>query len=330
MLRVHWRETLEGVDRDGVQALIEAARAEDDEAGFSSVTAEEFDRSSLDHAAHVVVRLLPRSSGRSEGLAQDWADDELPLVAYLRLEVSGDRGEVGYLVHPSYRSLGISTLLFEQLGLDFFGPAGWHDTGARSLLVWAHGAHPATERMSRRFGARPVRRLWRMTRPFHGELASELPPERGPDATAHVRSMTTDDRTAVDAVARRCRGRDRVIGRWTVTDLRSFESGGGSIDPDHTLVAEVGGEAVAAMVLSTEPGRNGAGRRTLPIRALLADEETDPAVLEELFVGALHALDARGAWAATVYVDSEEIDVAKAALTASLEHEQSDVCYEIH
>lgn len=330
MLRVHWRERLEGADRDGVEALVEAARAEDDEAGFSSVTAEEFDRTTLDHAAHVVVRLLPRSSGRSEGLAQDYTDDELPLVAYLRLEVTVDRGEVGYLVHPSYRSLGISTLLFEQLGLDFFGPAGWHDTGARSLLVWAHGAHPATERMSRRFGARPVRRLWRMTRPFHGELASPLPPAPDPKSTPRVRAMTTDDVAAVEGLGRRCRDRDRVIGRWTVTDLRAFEAGGGTIEPEHALVAEVGGQVVAAVVLSAEPGRDGSRRRTLPIRVLLADEETDPAVLEELLLGALYALDARGAWAATAYVDSEEIDVAKAALTASLEHEQSDVCYEIH
>jgi mycothiol synthase len=326
---VHWRQTLEGADREGVQALIDAARSEDDEAGFSTVTAEEFDNVGLTHAAHLVVRLVPRSSGQSEGLARHVEDDELPLVAYLRLEVTGDRGEVGYLVHPAYRSLGISTLLFEQLGLDFHGPSGWQDTGARSLVVWAHGAHPATERMSRRFGARPVRRLWRLTRPFHGELASELPPAPGPQGRSRVRPMTDADLAAVRGLADRCRDQDHVIGRWTVIDVRAFEATS-TIEPAHTLVADMEGRPIAALVLSATPGRDGRQRRTLPFRLLLAGDDVDPAVVEDLFVAGLHALDGRGAWAATAYVDSEDADVAKAALTASLEHEQSDVCYEIH
>jgi hypothetical protein len=141
--------------------------------------------------------------------------------------------------------------------------------------------------------------------------------------------MTDDDVPAVRELVERCRDNDRVIGRWTLTDVRAFESEG-TVEPASTVIAEVGGGPAAALVLSSAPGRVDGHRRTLPLRLLLAPGDVAPAVLEDLFVAALHALDDRGAWAATAYVDSEEEEVAKAALTASLEHEQSDVCYEIH
>jgi mycothiol synthase len=85
------------------------------------------------------------------------------LVAFLRLDVDRAGGAIAQMiVDRDYRSLGIGTLLVERLA-EFAGP-GFAGTGALEVTAWAHGGHPAADRMARRFGAAEGRSRWKLMR----------------------------------------------------------------------------------------------------------------------------------------------------------------------
>jgi mycothiol synthase len=328
VLRFAWRpHGLSDAERAELTELARAAAEEDAEAGFSQLdVAEPEDRAG--HRRHeLLVRRLPRETGRDVGLASEIVEDELPLVAYLRLTVSDEdgAGEVQYAVHPAHRSLGVSTALFEALGLEF---PGWSGTSATHLTVWAHGNHPATRRMARRFGAETTRRLWKMTRPFWGDLAEELPEEPLLDGVA-VRAMRQDaDADGVKRLVERARG-VRGVGRWTVTDGDHFLADGG-FDAEDAFVAVRDKEVAAVVVVASPPPLGERRLATARVRFLGADpEHVTPGAQEALVLHVLHQMRDRGFYAASAYVDAADEDLTKVLLAATVEHEHSDVCYRV-
>jgi mycothiol synthase len=133
MITYGWGRDL--ASRPDVAAMLDEAAAHDAEQGFLSLPGAA--AGSAD-AWELVVRL--RRPAGDGGRRRTWVN-----AAYLRVS-PGERGRL--VVRPRYRSLGVATSLAERLGTDptIDGP---HLEG---LQIWAHGTHPAAERMSRRFG----------------------------------------------------------------------------------------------------------------------------------------------------------------------------------
>ncbi len=73
--------------------------------------------------------------------------------------IQGASAEV--VVHPDWRRKGVGTALVRRM-LDEAAPL--------TLRLWAHGHHPAAERMAATLGFTRVRDLWQMRRSLHAEL----------------------------------------------------------------------------------------------------------------------------------------------------------------
>jgi mycothiol synthase len=101
----------------------------------------------------MIARLTPGRYGSAD----------TPLVAFLRLDVDRTGEAIAQmLVHRGYRSLGIGTLMLEKLSA--YEGVGFAGTGALTITSWAHGSHPAADRMARRFGAAEGRSRWKLAR----------------------------------------------------------------------------------------------------------------------------------------------------------------------
>ncbi|HWU33449.1 MAG TPA: GNAT family N-acetyltransferase, partial [Marmoricola sp.] len=158
MISFRWQGSLDRTELAEVEELLTAAVPYDAEAGFSTA---EPRAEGDDQTRHLLVRMAPRGERGSSDL------DRLPdvsVVAYLRLDMDDGQGALQFVVHPEFRSLGVGTLLFERLRDE----SGWAEvSGLTSVHTWAHGAHPAADRMAKRLGA-SVTDAWFKTLRFLG------------------------------------------------------------------------------------------------------------------------------------------------------------------
>jgi mycothiol synthase len=153
LITVEVRDALGVEEAAELSAMIAAAADYDAEAGFSTASFHDGERDGDVEIVQILARLTPGLRGSTR----------TPLVAFLRLDVDPSGAAIAQLlVHREYRSLGIGTLLLETLN-ERAGP-GFAGTGARDITVWAHGAHPAADRMARRFGGLESRSRWKLTR----------------------------------------------------------------------------------------------------------------------------------------------------------------------
>jgi mycothiol synthase len=154
MITVEFRDEFGPEEAAELAAMIADAAGYDEEAGFSTASP------SADHTEDdevAVVQMIARLTPGMHGSA------DTPVVAFLRLDVDRTGAAIAQmLVRRGYRSLGIGTLMMEKLseceGVGFAG------TGALTITSWAHGSHPAADRMARRFGATEGRSRWKLLR----------------------------------------------------------------------------------------------------------------------------------------------------------------------
>lgn len=207
MITYAWRTELADNELRDVESLLEQAVEYDAEAGFSTAIPSGEARGEV---RHLLVAIAP--PGERGSVALDRLPD-VPVVAYLRLDVQGEIGDVQLVVRPEFRSHGIATLLAELLDEQ---PTGWSSVdGVRRLRAWAHGAHPAAERMARRFGARTDHALFKTlcfiggSRPFAGDdLKPVVEPDLDGPAEAvdgHLASMAPGERSVL------ARARTRLV-----------------------------------------------------------------------------------------------------------------------
>ncbi|MER6969792.1 hypothetical protein ABT304_01920 [Nocardioides sp. NPDC000445] len=289
MITYAWRTELADNELADVESLLEHAVEYDAEAGFSTATPTTADRGEV---RHLLVSIAP--PGERGSVALDRLPD-VPVVAYLRLDVRGEIADVQLVVRPEFRSHGIATLLAELLDEQ---PTGWSSVeGVRRLRAWAHGAHPAAERMARRFGARVDHALFKTlrfiggSRPFVGEdLKPAVEPDLdGPDETVegHLAAMAPGERSVL------ARARTRLV-----APAGSVLVGVDEKDPaGHPACIAVDTAGVAADDL----------------RALLAT--------------ALLRVQADGARVAQMYVDALSEAFVGASRALGFQHDQSDLLY---
>ncbi|MFE7226897.1 hypothetical protein ACFU7D_19025 [Nocardioides sp. NPDC057577] len=289
MITYAWRSTLAEAELKDVESLLEQAVEYDAEAGFSTATPTMAGRGEV---RHLLVAIAP--PGERGSVALDRLPD-VPVVAYLRLDVRGEVADVQLVVRPEFRSHGIATLLAELLDEQ---PTGWSSVaGVRRLRAWAHGAHPAAERMARRFGARADHALFKTlrfiggSRPFAGDDVGAAV-EPAPDGPAemvegHLAGIAPGEREVL------ARGRTRLA-----TAAGSVLVGVDAKDP-----------AGQPACIALDPAGVPAG----DVRALLTT--------------ALLRVQADGARVAQMYVDALSEAFVGASRGLGFQHDQSDLLY---
>ncbi|WP_174187467.1 GNAT family N-acetyltransferase [Nocardia barduliensis] len=316
MISYAWSERLDDQDREDAAALVTHAAEYDEEAGFTTIDPRA--ASAVSDAATVVWH-LPIKARRDFSMRED---APLELVAYLHLTVDRHgQGIAALVVHPRYRSRGVATALVEELGLDTGAPGGWCGTGAHALRGWAYGSHPASERLTRRFGVLAVARLWTVLRPLTGPFAAplELPePRAGVTVTAHEAAEAAD---RVRAVLGRAElppsHRDRALSDFSgdigrvllATGPRGADLGFAWYDPRLRDHLELRTATVRALVLTSSARGSGLGA--------------------DLLGRALTELRAGGAQVARMRMDPDDEGALRTVRLLSFEQEDAHACYQV-
>ena len=301
MIASRWCTELSDAEKDEVRELARSAAEFDAEMGFSQLSFADRNRDDRGSVGHVLVRALPHraTADTVEGL---------PLVGYVGVyrEPESDVATLELAIRPEFRSRGVATLVFEQLGFTVSDGEGWRGTGAITLRGIARGTHPAADRLAMRFGASPSTRSWRLTRPL-----TKHETDRGD--TNHV-----DAGVEVHA----------SVSRETATALIGSDLA--ADPPDHLFVvrneaAEIAGALAVNVVVSDEGATE----------AEIAQFNLDPAGAEgghadRLLAVACDRLSKADITAAVISVDSLEGAVPRLLRRHDFRHDQTDTWFEKH
>jgi mycothiol synthase len=312
-----WRTELEPGEADEVDALIDEAAAYDEEAEFSTVIRVDSDPAA-GSSSQLVVRMRPFDADEDDENSAQW-----PLVAYLRVDVSSeDRlGMVQLVVKPEHRSLGVATLLFEKLGLPTWERHDWASTGATALQSWAHGDHPAAERMAMRFGAARVHEMWKLVRSLRESDDGDS--DRVVPKGITVRPLDgSDDAMSVERIEKW--SSDAEGAAWVSPAGREHRLSSG----DALLAIDGSGEVLGVVRLDSGL-HNGSPRKAIgTILTLSVGSANERGVVGRALLGAgLDHLRAVGVTRAQVYIDAYEETIVQLTRELSFEHDRSDVCY---
>ena len=200
---------LDEQDRGRVEALVDAAAAADGVRPLNEAVMLAL-RYGADAVRHVVARATDGT----------W-------VGYGHLDltdrIQGASAEV--VVHPQWRRRGIGRALVQRM-LDEAAPS--------TLRLWAHGHHPAAERLAKTLGFSRVRDLWQMRRSLHAEL---LPVHVPTGVTLRAFRPGTADEEALLRVNARAFAQHAEQGAMSADDLH-HRMGEAWFDPQGLIVAE--------------------------------------------------------------------------------------------
>ncbi|AFR47238.1 GNAT family N-acetyltransferase [Gordonia sp. KTR9] len=317
MITYDWRPELTGAELDEVLQLVSDAAEYDEEAGFSSIDADTV-RGTGGNAG--TVAHLPIKARRDLSPLEDVP---MVIVAYLHLSVDADGvGTVSYVVHPDYRSRGITTLLVEEIGLDVTGNDGWEHTGANALRCWAYATHPASGRLTRRFGISAVSRQWTLARHLAGPFALPLDETGVPDrvALAEPRDLAADDPEigrVVLAAQLPERHHDRVSAE--------VRRGGGTV-----IEARDESGDVLGFVWYTTEHRVHLELRTAPVHALVLSEKARGLGLgTTLLTAALVRQRDSGIQVSQLRIDPDDAGAVRMCRLLAFEQEDVHSCYQV-
>lgn len=293
MIGYLWRDQLDATELGHVEELLAVAVAEDAEAGFSTATPAAPGRGAVRHLLVTIAAAGQRGSSALDALP------DVPVVAYLRLDTHDGIGDAQLVVRPEFRSHGIATLLAELL--DEQPDGGAAVPGLRTLRAWAHGAHPAADRMAQRFGATMEHGVFRTIRLIGGSRPFDAP------AVAVTATETAEGTRELvdghhDVLAPEQRA---VLARGRVRLSLASGSDGGAVLVGADL--ERPATVPACIAIQTDPGSREA--------------------LRDLLTAALLQVQGEGARVAQLYVDALDEDVVSVSRSLGFEHDQSDYVY---
>ncbi|MEV5835921.1 GNAT family N-acetyltransferase [Nocardia sp. NPDC052112] len=320
MISYVWSEHLGDGARAEALALVREAARYDEEAGFSVV--EPWDVEAVTREGEEQVWHLPVKARRDLSIRED---APVLMVAYLHLSVDPHgQGTVKLVVHPDYRSRGIATLLVEELGLDISPPGGWCGTGATSLRSWAYGSHPASERLTRRFGIKPVARLWTLLRHLSGPFAMPLEPIRLPGG------VIVEGPSGLTESATTARVSD-VLERAGLTRAQFDQFGSEfAARSGQVLIASVASGRPVGFVWFDPHLREHLDLRAARVHALILVSDIRGGGLgAALLTRALQELVAAGTQLAQIRVDPAHEGALRMLRLLSFEQEDAHACYQI-
>ncbi|MGQ0845729.1 MAG: GNAT family N-acetyltransferase [Sporichthyaceae bacterium] len=298
MIVVSRPRELDAAEAAEVRALLDLAAGEDAEAGFSTACAA---------ASRGGVRLL--ALARFDGTRDDVAG---VLVAYLRLDVAANGvGTAQLVVHPEFRSLGVGTLLLERLGPELVAA-----TGRPNIEIWAHGVHPAAERMARRFGAVATQRVWKVAASLR-DWAD--PGSAGPAVKVSSTSATAGAAALADLTP--CIGTSpEHLAAQHPADAARLDAA-----DEHLVATNSAGEVVGALRFGPAPGERVGTIAEVAVRT----GESGQAVETALIADAVFRLRSGGARTAEMWIDSADAGSVSLARRMGFAHEQSDVRFRL-
>lgn len=317
MIRHEWHAELGGADLQDALELVRTAWDYDAEAGFTRVE-ESLVHQHLAAPGPVAVRhLLVR--GELDDL--DWDGEGGHLLAYLHLSTEGDEALARYVVHPDHRSRGVTTMLFEELGLEV-GEDGWAGSGARAVRGWALGHHPAAERFARRFRLDQLSRTWQLLRHLTGPFAEPLPEAPVPAGLvvdAEAREVRDEDLDEIDRVCRDS-GMSDAERQQLVLGLRAT---GGLLRVARDADGTPGGLTVTDLRTGHVDGFEAGTVRAL---AVTRDRQETGLGLA-LLAPTLAALRESGAQVALFRIDPARARAVRLTRLLSFERDKDDACY---
>ncbi|UYP18676.1 hypothetical protein OED52_18880 [Rhodococcus sp. Z13] len=288
---LEWRD---GPPSPATDALFEAAREADAEMDFSS-------------PARALARQAPWCrTAEVRTVLHRWAmsrPSEARLAAVVVVwRVGPARWVADIVVDPRFRSVGLATTVFEQIGTT---PSGGLLADVREggeLVGCAFGAHPAAERLARRFGAVLTGRRDRLVLPSQSAYrdsriaaGADVPFSArpvDPPAVTPARTLWDDFETA------------GATDRW-------LEIGPGA---GYVLIGWGGGT----------PGGAGRIRDIVPVTGSRRTEPADPSMLVRAGVEWLWR---QGATSIEASVDVSDIGALDVFRSAAFQHDRSDLLF---
>ncbi|GAA4282634.1 hypothetical protein GCM10022261_01650 [Brevibacterium daeguense] len=296
-----------------VRQLLESAEDYDREQGFSVVDYRALQNDLADPASPnkvMLVHYIP-----SEQAERERDDVQRTLAAVLRAEMSEEgAARVSYTVAPHLRSLGVTTLLVEEIGLPGQDGSAWSAAGIREVTAWARGNHPAADRLTSRFGIPATDEVWRLFRELKEEDRS-LPAHEftfRPAAGDVDRASVLDYENHVEDTQRPAIGLSQDVSR---PDRRVL------------LVEDTAGAIVGAAAIDLRTTSD----LVIGRWADITYASTDPTADERLILWLLDAAvkEARTLPMDTLilHVDPDDEDLVHAVRLLGFVHERTDVAY---
>lgn len=294
MIKYEWRADLSADEAAELADMLSRAASYDAEPEYSTIAFDDVERSMAQRDSgvrHLLIWMLPHATAMAE------PDEPERIAGLLRLELADDTSaEARLVIDPRFRSIGLTTLLLEQIGLDTIGPGGWLGTGAGTIRAWARGNHPASGRLSNRFLIPRTRRIWKLIRPtdsVHSTAAAPVLEAIDHSAVQHLEwaaPITTEDRL-------------------------------------HAL--REAGAITGVVALDLRPSESEEFGRCATIARLVNSPAVDPAALRRLLDGAAAVVHEGGFTGLIVYVDSGDTRLVNACRLVGFQHDRTDVRYEL-
>ncbi len=295
MIKYEWRTELDSKEAAELADMLARAAAYDAEPEYSTIdfadVAAAMERREP-HIRHLLIWMLPHATAMAA------PDEPERIAALLRLEIAEDATARAFLVvDPTLRSIGVTTLFVEHVGLDTAGPDGWLGTGARTISAWARGNHPATGRLSNRFLIPRTRRIWKLIRAcdsVRNVAAAPVLEQLDRSAIEHL-DWATSTASQGDVYALRVAGSITGLVALDFTPLESEEFG-----------------ACATAI------------------EVMASPAADPAALRHLLDGAAAVVHDHGLTGLIVHVDSGDSRLVNSCRLVGFQHDRTDVQYELN
>lgn len=294
MIKYEWREGLSAEESDELGEMLARAARYDAEPEYSTIDFDGVKRAMATadpSIRHMVLWMLPRS------VAMDQPDEPERIAGILRLAFDSEFGaEVTVVIEPALRSIGILTLLLEQVGVDASAPDGWLGTGARTVTAWARGNHPASGRISNRFLIPRTRRVWKLVRP----------------------NGTAEEATAASVL--------EPIGQSALADLGWAAE---STRADTLLALRESGRVVGLAAINLRPVVSTEVGRCATIEHAVAAPNADGAARRRLLRGAAAVAHEAGLSGVIIHVDSGDAELVNACRLSDFQHVRTDVRYQL-
>lgn len=290
MIKYEWRTELTTDEADELADMLRRAAEFDAEPEYSTIDfADVYRTLGTPRVRHLVIWMLPHATEMGE------PDQPERIAGLLRLTLSAaDSAEAAIVIDPRLRSIGITTLLLERIGLDTGTPDGWAGTGVRTVAAWARGNHPAAGRLSNRFLIPRHRRLWKLIRSTAEEVttATDLEPSEVP---------------ALEDLG------------WAPTVNGVAEA----------YVLRENGRIMGAVSLDPSPSHSEEFGRCATVQWVVLAPRTLPLMRRHLLAAAASVAHDRGFTGLICHVDSDDAAMVNACRLTDFQHDRTDVYFQL-
>jgi mycothiol synthase len=292
MIKYEWRDHLDPDESAELSEMLTRAAAYDAEPEYNTIDFADVQATlGCPDIRHLLIWRLPRIA--TSGLA----DTSQQIAGIVRLVFTSEsEAEATVVIDPEARSIGILTLLLEQLGTDANSVDGWAGTGAQIITAWSRGNHPAAGRISDRFLVARTRRKWKLIRASASDESAIAATMLESLDSETLADLGYAQRAGADGTVLALRDDDNLVGLASL-DLQAVES------------PEFGACATIACVAYTRPAETAAIRRLLTGAAGVAAEA--------------------GLDGISIYVDSDDTTLVNACRLAGFQHDRTDVRYQL-